>query len=491
MPQTPESGPDTAVIVLVLTLALPDARVEVRVLGHHATGERLRPEEARSPIDVGELVRDGMVDSSVITRAFPGAHVRHGRCLSAPPRPLPEGDLAHGVVDVPADSPLLPQPPKPAPNTFDRPDMTSPTKRLMEALGRIGCALGLVDPDAHASPGDDLHRLLRVLRDVHTTTGEEARGEGLELGLVMPLEYAHIEDRPATMARVNEEGWPVDWRLEVASGEFDRITNITVLCTNCHTLFDQRRTLPRSVVEAAARAVWATAAAGDALDEFIRASLAMRSKHKPDLVNVALAAALLREHHPGRPPYVISPQARPDERFTVNPDARRHVVVPGWHFHGEGGRRACRPRAEPHALTFNRYGAGTRTTPRPRRRFTVIADLQARPAPWGPNAAAVHRESIAEAHARPPHTARREQGTRRPHPHRRPCRRPPHRGARYAEVSRAAFKGGERARRLHAVPPAGTRLRAVVPGCTTPVGSDPPDCARPSGPNIVDATENS
>ncbi|MGC0415523.1 hypothetical protein ABIA38_001031 [Embleya sp. AB8] len=44
-----------------------------------------------------------------------------------------------------------------------------------------------------------------------------------------------------------------------------------------------------------------------------------------------------------------------------------------------------------------------RTTPRPRPRFTITADLHARPALWGRNAAAVHRESTDQAHAAATH----------------------------------------------------------------------------------------
>ncbi|MFJ8747614.1 hypothetical protein ACIRL2_50850 [Embleya sp. NPDC127516] len=73
----------------------------------------------------------------------------------------------------------------------------------MDALGWIGCALGPVDPDAHASPGDDLHRLLQALRATHASAGEASRDQGLELHVVMPLEPAHIEDRLATLARVS------------------------------------------------------------------------------------------------------------------------------------------------------------------------------------------------------------------------------------------------------------------------------------------------
>ncbi|WP_406300151.1 Mu transposase C-terminal domain-containing protein [Embleya sp. NBC_00888] len=93
-----------------------------------------------------------------------------------------------------------------------------------------------------------------------------------------------------------------------------------------------------------------------------------------------------------------------------------------------------------------------RTTPRPRPRFTITADLHARLALWGGNAAAVHRELIAEAHAAATHRTTGTGDTSTAPPDvpslatlQRAIRRDVNTG------QRAAFKGGERARRLHDV----------------------------------------
>ncbi|WP_436776492.1 hypothetical protein [Yinghuangia sp. YIM S09857] len=296
--------------------------VRVFAFGRRADGTALTTADAAGPFAVERLIRDGRVDREAAQSLFPRATIRAVRILqNAPGRRSPQAtDLGSAVCSVPANSELLVRasvtPPEGRP-----PDLPGPTLTLMKALSVEGCAMVWIDPESHALRGSAECRLLTDIVEFHREARTRAAASGLRRPDWMPLEYAHLVDAPTTVKRVIDQGWPGHWQADLVKLEFHQITNITVLCTACHTLYDQQKTLSPAVVAAAARALWARPHAKDALLSFVRGSLRMRSGHTPDGTNIALAVNLLATYHPGEAPFDVSPdgQLKKHIRFGVDP----------------------------------------------------------------------------------------------------------------------------------------------------------------------------
>lgn len=197
-----------------------------------------------------------------------------------------------GVVNADRNE-LIPGPRKP---WLERPPMPKPLTVALDLLKSEGCALGhldLEDLDFLASLGAPLSaeslRLLAQLNTHHRSFPHRELSDRVRDTL---LERAHIVDWPEIRAMPPQ----MDWAL----GELDRVfhhwTNVTILCTTCHPVYDhESKLIPQELVRRARIKVLGTDSGRRALELFIERSLAMRDRRN-DIQSLAAAAALFELH---------------------------------------------------------------------------------------------------------------------------------------------------------------------------------------------------
>lgn len=184
---------------------------------------------------------------------------------------------------------------------LERPPMPKPLAVALDLLKPKGCALehlDLEDLDFLASLDAPLSAesllLLAQLNTHHRSFPHRELSDHVRDTL---LERAHIVDWPEIRAMPPQMHWEL--------GELDRVfhhwTNVTILCTTCHRLYDhESKPLPQELVRRARTKVLSTDTGRRALELFIERTLAMRDGRN-DIHSPAAASALfeLRKLHPG------------------------------------------------------------------------------------------------------------------------------------------------------------------------------------------------
>lgn len=179
--------------------------------------------------------------------------------------------------------------------------MPKPLAVALDLLRSEGCALGhldLEDLDLLASLGAPLSaESLRLLVQLNTRHRSFPHRELSDRVRDTVLVRAHIVDWPEIRAMPPQ----THWELGGPDRVFHQWTNVTILCTTCHPVYDhESKLIPQELVRLARTKVLGTDTGRRALELFIQRSLAMRAGRN-DIHSLDAASALFELHklHPG------------------------------------------------------------------------------------------------------------------------------------------------------------------------------------------------
>ncbi|MFD8971569.1 HNH endonuclease [Streptomyces sp. NPDC059593] len=208
--------------------------------------------------------------------------------------------------------------------------LPGPLEAALDVLKSAGCALSRFDltspeliSDLGAEATSAVVAALNPLNEHHRALAgfpESTRS--------VVLEYAHITPWPAKRLGRSSES--------EARRAFNHWGNILVLCSSCHAIYDNTGLIPQSLVEQARHAVLATGRGLEALDLFLKRSLAFRGSqsqsHSPDS-DVALAAYERRRLHADGDTFSVLPWQKRDRYFQSTVDTAGMIRVGAYGGH--------------------------------------------------------------------------------------------------------------------------------------------------------------